>query len=259
MQEINHAVSLLTGLQGDALAGYSGVRMAYKEMGSTAVSAGGVDVTISFGMSLSEAHAADWIYTSAFAADGGRAFIATYSGKVLDVGDSGEPIRSYGIGNVPRRIIDTGDYVYLLTDSRLYVLRNGALLTLIDISDGGDVVVAQTGFGLLEQKRFEILKFKLDSGFALVEQLASSINSRLFGLQRVLWAIESNPDELDRLWKEYYVSVIEWNRSPNLNQMRILRLAGENEARAFLDWRHSRCHRRFPRGRHFRQRRCVKR
>ncbi len=154
MQEINHAVSLLTGLQGDALAGYSGVRMAYKEMGSTVVSAEGVDVTISFGMSMGEAHAADWIYASAFAADVGRAFVATYSGKVLDVGDSGEPIRYYGIGNVPRRIIDTGDYLYLLTDTRLYVLRNGALLTLIDISEGGDVVVAQMGFGLLEKKRF---------------------------------------------------------------------------------------------------------
>jgi hypothetical protein len=86
------------------------------------------------------------------------------------------------------------------------------------------------------QKRFEILKFKLDSGFALVEELASSINNRFFGLQRVLWAIESKPDELDQLWKEYYVSVIEWNRNLNLNHMRILRLIGENEARAFLDY-----------------------
>jgi len=154
MQEINRAVSLLTGLQGDALAGYSGVRMAYKEMGSTVVSAGGVDVTISFGMPMGEAHAADWIYASAFAAGMGRAFVATYSGKVLEVDDSGKPVRYYGIGNVPRRIIDTGDYLYLLTDTRLYVLRNGTLLTLIDISEGGDVVVAQTGFGLLEKKRF---------------------------------------------------------------------------------------------------------
>ena len=153
MQEINRAVSLLTGLQGDALAGYSGVRMAYKKMGSTAASTEGIDLAISFGMSMSEVNAADWIYASAFAANVGRAFVATYSGKVLEVDDSGMPVRYYGIGNVPRRIIDTGDYLYLLTDTRLYVLRNGTLLTLVDVSDGGDVVVAQTGFGLLERER----------------------------------------------------------------------------------------------------------
>ena len=32
------------------------------------------------------------------------------------------------------------------------------------------------------------------------------------------------------------MSVIEWNRNLNLNQMRILRLVGANEARAFLDY-----------------------
>jgi len=32
------------------------------------------------------------------------------------------------------------------------------------------------------------------------------------------------------------VSVIEWNRNLNLYQMRILRLVGENAARAFLDY-----------------------
>jgi hypothetical protein len=154
MQEINQAVSLLTGLQGDALAGYSGVRMAYKEMGSTVVNSDGVEMTMSLSMSMGEVSAADWIYASAFAADAGRAFIATYSGKVLEVDKSGKPVLYYGIGNVPRRIIDTGDYLYLLTDTRLYVLRSGTLLTLVDVSEGGDVVVSQTGFGLLEKKRF---------------------------------------------------------------------------------------------------------
>ena len=86
------------------------------------------------------------------------------------------------------------------------------------------------------QKQFEILKFKLDSGFALTEQLSSLINNRFFGLQRVLWAVESNPTEVDRLWKEYYMSVIEWNRDLNLYQMKILRLVGEKEALLFLDY-----------------------
>lgn len=154
MQEINHAMSLLTGLDGSALAAYSGVRMAYKEMNSTTISGGGLNVTISMGIGMSEKSAADWIYASAFATNIGRAFIATYSGKVLEVDGSGKPIRYYEIGNVPRRIIDTGDYLYLLTDTRLYVLQNDALITLVDISKGGDIIVAQTGFGLIEKKRF---------------------------------------------------------------------------------------------------------
>ena len=57
------------------------------------------------------------------------------------------------MGSVPRRIVDTGDYLYLLTDTRLYVLHDDALHALVDTLDGGDMVVAQTGFGLLEKKR----------------------------------------------------------------------------------------------------------
>ena len=62
-------------------------------------------------------------------------------------------IRAYDMGSVPRRIVDTGDYLYLLTDTRLYVLRDDALHALVDTFDGGDVIVAQTAFGLLEKKR----------------------------------------------------------------------------------------------------------
>jgi hypothetical protein len=34
------------------------------------------------------------------------------------------------------------------------VLHNDTLITLVDISKGGDIIVAQTGFGLIEKKRF---------------------------------------------------------------------------------------------------------
>ncbi len=49
--------------------------------------------------------------------------------------------------------MDTGDYLYLLTDTRLYVLHDDALHAVVDTFDGGDLVVAQTAFGLLEKKR----------------------------------------------------------------------------------------------------------
>ena len=59
----------------------------------------------------------------------------------------------YDIGGVPRKIVDTGDYLYLLTGTRLYVLHNDALHALVDTFDGGDLIIAQTAFGLLEKKR----------------------------------------------------------------------------------------------------------
>lgn len=154
MQEINNAISLLTGLSGDELARYSGVRMAHSSKDSFVIKGQGIEIAVSMGISTSEVGAADWIYASAFAANSGRAYVATYSGKVLEVDEAGAPLRYYSIGNVLRRIIDTGDYLYLLTDSRLYVLQAGALLALVDVSEGGDLIVAQTGFGLLEKKRF---------------------------------------------------------------------------------------------------------
>ena len=56
---------------------------------------------------------------------------------------------------LPRRIIDTGDYLYFLTDTRLYTLRDDSLVALIDTSKGGDLLVAQTGFGILQKKHFQ--------------------------------------------------------------------------------------------------------
>ncbi len=50
--------------------------------------------------------------------------------------------------------MDTGRYLYLLTDTRLFVLRQETLHALIDVFDGGELLVAQTGFGLLEPNRF---------------------------------------------------------------------------------------------------------
>ena len=39
----------------------------------------------------------------------------SYSGRVVVVDENGEGLRVYDIGSVPQRIIDTGEYVYLLT------------------------------------------------------------------------------------------------------------------------------------------------
>jgi len=63
-------------------------------------------------------------------------------------------------GAAPRnrasRHIDTGEHLYILTRSRLFVLRDDSLQAVIDTLDGGDLMVAKTGFGLLEKERLRL-------------------------------------------------------------------------------------------------------
>ena len=140
MKEINLAAEVLTGIDQIAIPSYMGARYA-REMGSSTA------------MEVSEINAVDWIYAASFAAKGDSVYVAGYSGRVVLVDHNGQGVRAYDIGSVPRRIIDTGNYLYLLTDTRLYVLHNDSLHTLIDVFDGGDLIIAQTGFGLIEKKR----------------------------------------------------------------------------------------------------------
>jgi hypothetical protein len=58
----------------------------------------------------------------------------------------------YDIGAVPRQIADAGQHLYVLTDTRLYVLSGDSLVAVVDVYDRGQVMVGETGFGLLESK-----------------------------------------------------------------------------------------------------------
>ena len=153
MKALNRAMQLLTGIGEKALPAYTDVQYA-REIGRSEIDVGGMKFTMTTSYFRDEIHAADWICAVNFAGRSNAVFLAGYSGRVVVVSESGEPIRAYDIGSFPRRIVDTGDYLYILTDTRLYVLRDETLHTIIDTFDGGDLIVAQTGFGLLEKKRF---------------------------------------------------------------------------------------------------------
>jgi hypothetical protein len=152
MKALTSAAEVLTGVDANSLPRYMGATF-MREMGHTKLEAGGTGFTMKIGMLVGELQAADWIYAASFAANSNSVYLAGYSGRIALVNDKGEGVRVYDIGSVPRRIVDTGDYLYLLTDTRLYVLRDDTLHALIDTFDGGDLVVAQTGFGLLEKNR----------------------------------------------------------------------------------------------------------
>lgn len=153
MKELTVAAGLLTGLEANALSEYTGAR-AFREVGRSEVEVEGARVTVTVGIEVGESQAADWIYAASFAAESDDAYVAGYSGRVVKITKDGQGQRVYDIGSVPERIVDTGDYLYLLTNTRLYVLRNDTLHALVDVFDGGELLVAQTGFGLIEKNRF---------------------------------------------------------------------------------------------------------
>jgi hypothetical protein len=153
MQELTEAIELLTGLGEDGISVYTGVRYT-REVSRSEVAVEGVLFSMSFSYEVGEIHAADWVYAASFAGSSNRVFLAAYSGRVVEVSEDGEPVRVYDVGSVPRRIVETGEYLYILTDTRLYVLQGEALHALIDTFDGGELIPTQTGFGLLEKKRF---------------------------------------------------------------------------------------------------------
>src|SRR5690606_32059869 len=97
-------------------------------------------------------------YAAAFAGNTQDVFVAGYSGRVVHLDEAGRPLRVYDIGSVPRKIADTGDYLYVLTDTRLYVLQGEVLHALIDTSDAGEIIVGETGFALVEKRRLRWYK-----------------------------------------------------------------------------------------------------
>ena len=109
---------------------------------------------LSFNMSVrvSESFASDWVYAATFAGESNSVYLACYSGRVVKVDPRGVPERFFDVGNVPSRIVDTGDYLYILTNTRLYVISGTRLHRLVDVPEKTDLIVAHTGFGLLGDK-----------------------------------------------------------------------------------------------------------
>lgn len=154
MKALTGAAELLTGIDSRVIPSYASAKF-MKELSRQDFSAGNKKLTITMEMRVGEVQAADWIYATNFSGRTHDVFLAGYSGKIVQVNGEGQPVRAYDIGAVPRQIIDTGDYLYLLTDTRLYILRGDSLVALMDTLESGELLVAQTGFGLLQRKCFQ--------------------------------------------------------------------------------------------------------
>lgn len=154
-QSLGNAFELLTGIDLEGLDAAQTERITYQRIlheSRVPVPGGSIGLTVSLG--ASEKSAADWIYAANFASTGNGVYVATYSGKVIQLSDEGSPVRVYDIGSVPRHIAETGEYLYLLTDTRLYVLEEDRLTAVVDVFEKGKLIIGDTGFGFLDSKSF---------------------------------------------------------------------------------------------------------
>lgn len=98
----------------------------------------------------------DWVYAARFARTDGCAYVATYSGKVILLSREGRALAVYDVGVCPNEIVDTGAYTYLLTATRLYVVKDRSKLAgFLDVFQQGRLMVGQSGFGLITSKKLQ--------------------------------------------------------------------------------------------------------
>ena len=98
----------------------------------------------------------DWVDTARFAAADGGVYIATYSGKVIHLSREGSTLAVYDVGTCPSEIATSGRYTYMLTSTRLYVIKDrDKLVAFLDVFRQGQLIVSEGGFGLLSSKRLQ--------------------------------------------------------------------------------------------------------
>lgn len=155
-QELMKAMEVLTGADLSQLTAQEIEKVTYQKIlhQSRITLSGGGKVAISAFMGGTK-FAADWIYAASFSRSIYSSFLAGYSGKIVELDATGHPLRVYDIGAVPRQVIDTQSHLYILTDTRLYVLCEDQLEAFVDVFDQGKIIVGDTGFGLLQSKTFQ--------------------------------------------------------------------------------------------------------
>src|SRR5271163_3124727 len=149
MAALNSAVELLREVDSEILQAENGSPFAGTQ--GVALDHAGATFVIRFGFGVGLD--ADWIYAADFAGPSNAVYLGSYSGRVVALNSDGEARQVYDVGVPPQRIIDTGDFLYILTHAALYLLRQGSLQTIIDLHRDSQVLIAPNGFGLLETRR----------------------------------------------------------------------------------------------------------
>jgi hypothetical protein len=88
-----------------------------------------------------------------------------------------------------------------------------------------------------KEKKFEILKIKLEEGQNSLEEISDLINRRFYRLQNVyIFIVQGDKVNAERSWAEYIEVVEEWNAKLIINQNKIRRLVNDEEALKFNNY-----------------------
>ncbi len=155
MQKINNAFSALTGVDPNSLEIREKTVFDYRKRPDYTfdiVDIGGTTLGVTIATTMF-GFPNDWIYASGFADDQVHVYLGSYAGKIVKVDPKGIPLLVYDVSNTPRWIIDTSDYLYIQTDTRLYIIRNSEeLVDIKDIKRKEKLIVGDEGFGLVGNK-----------------------------------------------------------------------------------------------------------
>lgn len=87
------------------------------------------------------------------------------------------------------------------------------------------------------EKRFEIIRRKLDEGQNSLEQISDLLNLRFYRLQNTfIFISKGDISSANKNWQEYFETVEEWNVKLIINQNKIRRLVDEESAIRFNNY-----------------------
>ncbi len=157
MQELNRTFSVLTGIDPKNL----DIKAKDQEVVSfkRTKAAPGIKVDVGNGVTLEisfgdDRPALDWIYAANFCSSSNSVFLGSYAGKIININENGEAQYVIDVGNIPRKILEIDKYLYIATDTRLYVLGPDLeLIELIDLTLEGELIAVRNGFNLVAEKK----------------------------------------------------------------------------------------------------------
>ena len=94
----------------------------------------------------------DWIYALGFSTSCEDLLLGTYSGRIVQLDKTAKAKRVFDVGAPPRRIVDTEQYLYITTDTRLYIIEDERCCRVLDVFRKGDLFFTENGFGVLDKK-----------------------------------------------------------------------------------------------------------
>ena len=115
--------------------------------------------------------------------------------------------------------------------------RNLILSFILTTVGGASLTWLLTTRSWSRQTKLELYRRRFDEGTEFLDQFSKAVGERFVLMQRFLWNLnDSDPAVLERLAKEYFGSVKNWNASYWLFRNKIRLFVDDSQANAFLDY-----------------------